>query len=78
MFLRMMGKSAPRRVEDFDMAARLKELQLDTLFPVALWPPTTATRKLYTKFKAIRRNDAFFNPFIFCELKEWAYLHGFC
>ena len=60
-FLKMMGKAAPVKWETVDMAKRLRELQLDTHFPVELWPSSAATRKLATKFKTASRGDPSFN-----------------
>ena len=61
-FLKMMGKAAPVKWETVDMAKRLRELQLDTHFPVELWPSNAATGKLATKFKTASRGDPSFNP----------------
>ena len=69
--LRLLGKTdANKPLEVVDMGERLGALHLREHFPVVLWPPTAATRKLATRFKALRKGDGKLSPFICRELKE--------
>ena len=50
------------RLIKFDMAAAMKEAKLDVLFPVELWPASTAVRELATHLKT--------RKFVFAELAK--------
>ena len=59
----------PAAMEHVNIAAELAKLGLDAFFPIAVWPPTNAVRKLATKMKRLMKAGVA-RPFIAVELRE--------
>jgi len=70
-----LRRIAGKPVKEFvhvDMAQKMAELRLDTLFPAAAWPGTNAVRELATRVKALKRGapERLLEPFVCAELKK--------
>ena len=59
----------PAAMEHVNIAAELAKLGLDAFFPIAVWPPTNAVRKLATKMRRLMKAGVA-RPFIAVELRE--------
>ena len=59
----------PAAMEHVNIAAELAKLGLDAFFPIAVWPPTNAVRKLATKMRRLMKAGVA-KPFIAVELRE--------
>lgn len=66
--LNCIGKTAREPVA-VDLAAKLAERGLATVFPSEAWPPMAAVRELATKLKA-KEKQGETNPFIFADLRK--------
>ena len=59
----------PAAMEHVNIAAELAKLGLDAFFPISVWPPTNAVRKLATKMRRLMKAGVA-RPFIAVELRE--------
>ena len=59
----------PAAMEHVNIAAELAKLGLDAFFPISVWPPTNAVRKLATKMRRLMKAGVV-RPFIAVELRE--------
>ena len=59
----------PAAMEHVNIAAELAKLGLDVFFPITVWPPTNAVRKLATKMRRLMKAGVA-RPFIAVELRE--------
>jgi len=67
--LKTLGK-AKRKLDQFDMASKMREKGLEQIFEAETWPAIGAVRELATKIRKRTANGV--EPFVFADLRKWA------
>ena len=73
--LEKLFDSKRNKLVAFDMADKMKKLQLDQFFPLVLWPASTAVRELATQQKSKSFVCAEVKKYALCDC--WAVAHWF-